>query len=310
VIDDSDKTGSDFIHLGQILSDYQEKRAAAAASQVQPRAPMLTGYKDLDELLGGMQRDDLIVLGARPSMGKSSLALNIALNVGQGGTKVGVFSLEMGGNQLALRMLAANTEIDSHRLSLGLVTEADVQRISDSIGHQSELPMYIDDTPFQGMVEMRSRARRLSLECGLDLLVVDYLQLIEGTGNYGGNRVQELSEISRELKRMARELNICLLICSQLGRGVTNRPSHRPMLSDLRDSGSIEQVADVVMFIHREDMYYTEEEWDQHSPGCPYPKNIAEIIVAKHRNGPTGEVTFAFRDNLLRFYSMPNSEPA
>ena len=299
-----------FLPLRQIYDQYLEERAAVADPLLASDTPMLTGYNDLDELLGGMQRSDMIVLGARPAMGKSTLAINVSINAAQDGATVGVFSLEMSREQLALRILAADAQIDSHRLRLGLVTEADEQRITDSIGRLSELPMYIDDTPFQGMVEMRSRARRLSLECGLDLLVVDYLQLIEGTGNYGGNRVQELSEISRELKRMARELNICLLICSQLGRGVTNRPSHRPMLSDLRDSGSIEQVADVVMFIHREDMYYTEEEWDQHSPGCPYPKNIAEIIVAKHRNGPTGEVTLAFRDNLLRFYSMPNSEPA
>ena len=168
--------------------------------------------------------------------------------------------------------------------------------------------MYIDDTPFQGMVEMRSKARRLSLEHGLDLLIVDYLQLIEGRGKGGDNRVQEVSEISRSLKGMARDLNICVLTCSQLSRGVTNRTSHRPMLSDLRDSGSIEQDADVVMFIHREDMYYTEEEWEQHSPGRPYPKNIAEIIVAKHRNGPTDDINLYFRDNLLRFESIARVE--
>ena len=297
-----------FLPLRQIYDQYLEERAAVADPLLASDTPMLTGYNDLDELLGGMQRSDMIVLGARPAMGKSTLAINVAINAAQDGATVGVFSLEMSREQLALRILAADAQIDSHRLRLGLVTEADEQRITDSIGRLSELPMYIDDTPFQGMVEMRSKARRLSLEHGLDLLTVDYLQLIEGRGKGGDNRVQEVSEISRSLKGMARDLNICVLTCSQLNRGVTNRTSHRPMLSDLRDSGSIEQDADVVMFIHREDMYYTEEEWEQHSPGRPYPKNIAEIIVAKHRNGPTDDINLYFRDNLLRFESIQRVE--
>jgi len=297
-----------FLPLRQIYDQYLEERAAVADPLLTSDTPMLTGYNDLDELLGGMQRSDMIVLGARPAMGKSTLAINVAINAAQYGATVGVFSLEMSREQLALRILAADAQIDSHRLRLGLVTEADEQRITDSIGRLSELPMYIDDTPFQGMVEMRSKARRLSLEHGLDLLIVDYLQLIEGRGKGGDNRVQEVSEISRSLKGMARDLNICVLTCSQLSRGVTNRTSHRPMLSDLRDSGSIEQDADVVMFIHREDMYYTEEEWEQHSPGRPYPKNIAEIIVAKHRNGPIDDINLYFRDNLLRFDSIQRVE--
>ena len=297
-----------FMPLRQIYDQYLEERAASADPLLASDTPMLTGFNDLDELLGGMQRSDMIVLGARPAMGKSTLAINVSINAAQAGATVGVFSLEMSREQLALRILAADAQIDSHRLRLGLVTEADEQRITDSIGRLSELPMYIDDTPFQGMVEMRSKARRLSLEHGLDLLIVDYLQLIEGRGKGGDNRVQEVSEISRSLKGMARDLNICVLTCSQLSRGVTNRTSHRPMLSDLRDSGSIEQDADVVMFIHREDMYYTEEEWEQHSPGRPYPKNIAEIIVAKHRNGPTDDINLYFRDNLLRFESIQRVE--
>ena len=297
-----------FLPLRQIYDQYLEERAAIADPLLASDTPMLTGYNDLDELLGGMQRSDMVVLGARPAMGKSTLAINVAINAAQDGANVGVFSLEMSREQLALRILAADAQIDSHRLRLGLVTEADEQRITDSIGRLSELPMYIDDTPFQGMVEMRSKARRLSLEHGLDLLIVDYLQLIEGRGKGGDNRVQEVSEISRSLKGMARDLNICVFTCSQLSRGVTNRTSHRPMLSDLRDSGSIEQDADVVMFIHREDMYYTEEEWEQHSPGRPYPKNIAEIIVAKHRNGPTDDINLYFRDNLLRFDSIQRVE--
>ncbi len=294
-----------FIPLRQIYDQYLEDRATIVDPGVDGGPPLVTGYNDIDELLGGLQRSDLIILGARPAMGKSSLMLNVSLSAAQSGATVGVFSLEMSREQLALRILASDAEIDSHRLRLGLYTEAEEQRIIDSIGRLSELPVYIDDTPLQAMAEMRSKARRLSLERGLDLLVVDYLQLIQGRGGRGGeNRVQEISEISRSLKGMARDLNISVITCSQLSRVVENRPGHRPQLSDLRDSGSIEQDADVVMFIHREDIYYTEEEWEQQFPSRQYPRNLAEIIVAKHRNGPTGSVSLYFRDNLVRFDSL------
>ena len=165
--------------------------------------------------------------------------------------------------------------------------------------------MFIDDTPYQGMAEMRSKARRLALERGLDLLVVDYLQLVQGKQKWGqSNRVQEITEISRELKVLAGDLKVALIACSQLNRMVENRPNNRPRLSDLRDSGSIEQDADVVMFIHREDVYVTEDEWDQMHPDQEYPKNIAEIIIAKHRKGPTGSILLKFIDNLVRFDSV------
>ena len=293
-----------FIPLRQIYDQYLEERAAIVEPDSQTQAPLLTGYNDLDELLGGMQRADMIILGARPGVGKSTLALNISLTAATNGATVGMFSLEMSREQLASRILSADAEIDSHRLRLGLYTEAEEQRIIDSIGRLSELPVYIDDTPYQSMIEMRSKARRLSLEHGLDLLIVDYLQLIQGRGRGGENRVQEVSEITRSLKGLARDLDVCLLTCSQLSRAPENRPIHRPQLSDLRDSGSIEQDADVVLFIHREDMYFTEEEWEQHSPGRQYPQNIAEIIVAKHRNGPTGALRLYFRDTLVRFDAL------
>ena len=292
-----------FIPLREIYDQYLEDRAAIVEPLDQTGGPILTGFNDLDELLGGMQRSDMLILGARPSAGKSTLALNVSLNAAKNGVKVGVFSLEMSREQLALRLLAADAEIDTHRLRLGLYTEAEEQRIIDSIGQLSELPVYIDDTPFQGLVEMRSKARRLLLEHGLDLLIVDYLQLIQG-GSRGDNRVQEISEISRSLKGMARDLGVAVLTCSQLSRVVENRPGHRPQLSDLRDSGSIEQDADVVMFIHREDAYFTEEEWDLQFPSRRYPKNIAEIILAKHRNGPTGSLKLYFRDNIVRFDAL------
>ena len=301
------QTERGFVALRQIYDQYLEERAGAVEPLAPGGGPIMAGFNDLDEILGGMQPSDMLILGARPAVGKSALALNISLNAAQNGSVVGVFSLEMSREQLALRILAADAEIDSHRLRLGLYTDAEEQRIIDSIGRLSELPVYVDDTPFQGMVEMRSKARRLSLEYGLDLLIVDYLQLIQGRGR-GDNRVQEISDISRSLKGMARDLRVPVITCSQLSRLVENRPGHRPQLSDLRDSGSIEQDSDVVMFIHREDNYYTEEEWEQHSPGRPYPKNVAEIIVAKHRNGPTGSVKLYFRDNWVRFEPNPKDD--
>ena len=299
------ETHRGFVPLRQIYDQYLEERAAIADPVGENTGPVMLGYTDLDELLGGIQRSDLMILGARPSLGKSTLALNISLNAAKNGSTVGVFSLEMSRDQLALRILSSEAEIDSHRLRLGLYTEAEEQRLIDAIGQLSDLPVYIDDTPFQTMTEMRSKARRLLLEHGLDLLVVDYLQLIQGRGRGGTeNRVQEISEISRSLKIMARDLNIALITCSQLSRSVEQRTGHRPMLSDLRDSGSIEQDADIVMFIHRDDVYFTEEEWDQQFPGRPYPRNVADLIVAKHRNGPTGNVQLYFRDNLVRFDSF------
>lgn len=299
------ENGRGFIPLRRIYDQYLEDRAAVVDTLDQPTGPVMSGFPDLDELLGGIQRSDMVILGARPSLGKSTLALNIALNAARNGAVAGVFSLEMSREQLATRILSSEAGIDSHRLRLGLLTNAEEQRIIDAIGQLSDLPVYIDDTPYQGLAEMRSKARRLRLEQGLDLLVVDYLQLVQGRrGGIGDNRVQEISEISRSLKALARDLDLALITCSQLSRLVENRPGHRPQLSDLRDSGSIEQDADVVMFIHREDVYTTEEEWTQQRPDRPYPRNIADLIIAKHRNGPTGAMQLYFRDNLVRFDSF------
>ena len=294
-----------FIPLRQIYDQYLQDRAGVAEPLLDSQGPVMSGFAVLDELLGGIQRSDMVILGARPSLGKSTLALNICLNAARNGSTAGIFSLEMSREQLAMRILSAEAEVDSHRLRLDLTTFAEQQRIIDAIGQLSDLPVYIDDTPYQSLVEMRSKARRLSLERGLDLLVVDYLQLVQGQSRgYSANRVQEISEISRSLKALARDLDVGLVACSQLSRLVENRPSHRPLLSDLRDSGSIEQDADVVMFIHREDVYITEEEWEQQRPGQPYPEGIAEIIVAKHRNGPTGNVHLRFHNNLVRFEEL------
>ena len=294
-----------FVPLKEIYDQYLQEQASAAADPEFSGMPIMSGFPDLDEYLGGLQRADLVILGARPSMGKSSLAVNMAVNAAKSGQTCGVFSLEMTREQLAMRILASEAEIDSHRLRLGLYTHMEEDRIIDSIGRLSDLPVYIDDTPYQGMVEMRSKARRLALERGLDLLVVDYLQLVQGKQKWGqSNRVQEITEISRELKVLAGDLKVALIACSQLNRMVENRPNNRPRLSDLRDSGSIEQDADVVMFIHREDVYTTEEEWTQTHLGQDYPRNIAEIIIAKHRKGPTGSIRLEFVDNLVRFDSV------
>ena len=294
-----------FVPLREIYDQYLQEQADAAAGPAPSGMPVMSGFPDLDEYLGGLQRADLVILGARPSMGKSTLAVNMAVNAARTGQVCGLFSLEMTREQLAMRILASEAGVDSHRLRLGLYTHQEEGHIIDSIGRLSELPVFIDDTPYQGMVELRGKAKRLAQEQGLDLLVVDYLQLVQGKQRWGqSNRVQEISEISRELKALAGDLRVALVACSQLNRQLENRPNSRPRLADLRDSGSIEQDADVVLFIHREDVYTTEEEWEQLHPGQEYPRNIAEIIVAKHRKGPTGSIRLEFVDNLLRFESI------
>ncbi len=306
----SGQPARDFVPLRDVLDQYLEERAGITETLGRTGGPVMTGFDALDELLGGLHRSDMVVLAARPSLGKSTLALNISVNAAKGGMVIGIFSLEMSRDQLALRMLAGESGVDAQRLRLGLYTEAEERRIIDSIGSLSELQIYIDDTPLQGIVEMRSKARRLATERHLDLLVVDYMQLIQGSSARGDNRVQELSEITRSIKGQARDLNVPVLAVSQLSRAVEMRTSHRPQLSDLRESGSIEQDADVVMFIYRDDVYHTEDEWAGRFPDRPYPKNVANLIVSKHRHGPVGEVELLFRDKLVRFESLPVGQGA
>ena len=296
----SRRESRDFVQLRELLDQYLEDSASIQTPLERGAAPIPTGFLDLDRLLGGLQRADLVILAARPSLGKSALALDIARNAAARGAIVGIFSLEMSREQLVLRMLSAEAEVDSHRLRLNLITDQEQQRVINAVGALSDLPIHIDDSPLQTIVELRSKARRLHLERGLDLLVVDYIQLMQGVGRQD-NRVQEISDISRSLKGMARDLNVPLLAISQLSRAVEMRPSHRPQLSDLRDSGSIEQDADVVAFIYRDDVYFTEEEWERQHPTEAYPKNLAEIVVAKHRNGPLGTLNLYFRDQFTRF---------
>jgi len=294
----------DFVHLRDVLDTYMEETATLDLAEGRHLAPIPTGFPDLDKLLGGLQRSDMVVLAARPSLGKSTLAFNIARNAAVHGATVGIFSMEMSAEQVAVRLLSSEANVNSHRLRLGMVSEEEHRRELDAIGLLSELPIYIDDSPIQGVVEMRGKARRLQTERGLDLLVVDYLQLMTSGSGKSEYRVQEMGEFSRSLKGMARDMDIPLIACSQLSRAPEQRPSHRPLLSDLRESGSIEQDADVVAFIYREDIYTTEDEWSKSHPTEPYPKNIAELIVAKHRNGPTGPVSLYFRDDVVRFESL------
>ncbi|MDA1227537.1 MAG: replicative DNA helicase [SAR202 cluster bacterium Casp-Chloro-G4] len=300
----SGRGAGDFTHIRDVLDEYLEESTAMHGPDSDHQAPVTTGYQMMDRLLGGgMQRSDMIVLAARPSQGKSTLAFNIARNAAGGGNSVGVFSLEMSRQQIGMRLLSSEADVDSYRMRLGLLNSNEETRLLDAVGMLSDMPIYIDDTPIQTIVEMRGKARRLQAERGLDLLVIDYLQLIGGTGKID-NRVQEMGEISRSIKGMARDLNIPVIACSQLSRAIEQRPNHRPLLSDLRESGSIEQDADIVSFIHREDAFISREDWDKREPTKPYPENTAEIIFAKHRNGPVGSVALYFRNDVVRFESL------
>jgi len=265
-----------------------------------------SGYPDLDSLLGGLNRSDMIVLAARPSIGKSTLGLNIARNIAGNGKKVAIFSLEMGVDQIAMRLLSSETLVETNRIRQRLTTDAEDGRILEAIGRLSDLDISIDDTPFQTVTEMRAKAKRLQKERGLDFIVVDYMQLIYGGRNANdNNRAQEVSKISRSLKGMARDLNVPVIAISQLSRSIEQRQSHRPVLSDLRESGSIEQDADIVAFIHREEKYISEEEWlRSKSAGEQYPRGMSELIIAKHRNGPIGNVDLVVQDQYARFRSL------
>lgn len=294
-----------FVQLRDILDDYLAEKQAQA-NRVDAPSFIPTGFFDLDKLLGGLQRSDLVILAARPGLGKSSMGLNIAYHSAKmAGAHVAIFSLEMGKEQLADRLISGMTKIDTYKLRqfrLGQGALGQEEMLMSAIGELSEVPIWIDDSPMSTVVEMRSKARRLHIERGLDLVIVDYLQLMQGPSNgYSNNRVQEVSEISRSLKGMARDLDVPVLAISQLSRAVENRPNHRPQLSDLRESGSIEQDADIVMFIYREDARFTEEDWERQFPERPYPQGMAEIIVAKHRNGPVGSVQLYFDQKTTSF---------
>lgn len=257
-----------------------------------------TGFSNLDNMLAGLQASDLVVLAARPSMGKSTLAMNIAHSVAlKEQQSVLVFSLEMSKEQLVDRLLAAEANVDAWNIRTGNLTDDDFARLGEAMGSLSEAPIFIDDTPVISVLEMRTKARRQHHKHPLGLIVVDYLQLMSSPARISDNRVQEISEISRGLKAIARELNVPVLALSQLSRSVESRSPQIPQLADLRESGSIEQDADVVMFIYRED-YYNPETDRQH---------ITDLFIKKHRNGPTGKVEFYFHPDRLEFVPLETS---
>lgn len=250
-----------------------------------------TGFADLDRLLGGLQRSDLILIAARPSVGKTSLGISVARHAADLGQHVAIFSLEMSSEQVVQRMVSAETGIDAQRLRLGELREQEWPLFVQATGRLSDIPLYIDDTPSISVLQMRTKARRLHAEHGIDLILVDYLQLMTAGDMRTEGRVQEVSYISRSLKGLARELDVPLVAISQLSRAVEQRSDKRPILADLRASGSLEQDADVVMFIYRDELY---------NPDTERP-NIAEVIISKHRNGPTGTVQLFFRERLAQF---------
>lgn len=286
------RTVRDFVPISQILEQYFDKLDYIQ----QHRGEVIgipTGFADLDKLTGGLQRSDLIILAARPSVGKTSFQLGIAHHAAvRAGKTVAIFSLEMSAEQLVQRLLSMETGVDTHRLRLGFIDDSEWDRISRAFGRLSEAKIFIDDTPSISVMELRSKARRLMAEQGLDLVIVDYLQLMQARRSE--NRVQEISEISRGLKGLARELNVPVLALSQLSRAVETRTDHRPLLSDLRESGSLEQDADLVIFIYRDELYNPDTD----------RRGIAEIIVAKHRNGPTDTIHLRFFERTARFADL------
>ncbi len=255
-----------------------------------------TGFVDMDRLLGGLQKSDLVILAARPSMGKTSLALDIIRQIGvQSKIPVAIFSLEMSKDQLSDRLLSAQSGVNLFKIRSGQLNDDDFSLLGEAMGALSEAPIHIDDSAGASIMEVRTKARRMQAEHKIGLVIIDYLQLMQGKSSNSDNRVQEVSEISRNLKILARELNVPVLALSQLSRGVEGRPDKVPQLSDLRESGSIEQDADVVMFIYREDMYKGK---DSRRP------NIAEIHIKKHRNGPVGQVDLFWDSERASFKNL------
>jgi replicative DNA helicase len=252
-----------------------------------------TGFTKLDEMTSGLQRSDLIIIAGRPSMGKTAFALNIAQFCSvEEGVPVAVFSLEMAKEQLAMRMLSSEARVDSQKIRKGFLGESDWPKLTTAAGRLSEARLYIDDTPSISVLEMKAKSRRLKAEHGLGLIVLDYLQLMKGS-DYADTREQEISEISRSLKGLAKELNVPVVALSQLNRKVEDRTSRRPQMADLRESGAIEQDADVILFLYRDEVYNKSEDNPE--------KGFAEVIIGKQRNGPVGTVKLVFQEKFTRF---------
>lgn len=280
-----------------VASIARERLAEVENMAARPKAitGVPTGFTDLDRMTAGFQRSDLVVVAARPSMGKTSLALNVGQYAARNGYSVGIFSLEMSAEQLVSRLLCSEAHCDAHRFRTGSLSRDELARLADGLHRLAESRIHIDDSAGITTLEMRAKARRLKQEHGLDLLIVDYLQLISGRGR-ADSRTNEVSQISRDLKMLAKELAVPVIALSQLSRAPETRTDHRPQLSDLRESGSIEQDADVVAFIYRDEVYDPTEE----------NSGIAELIVGKQRNGPTGVVKLAFLKEFTRFENLWN----
>ncbi len=290
----------DLVSLETILTDSFDRMEELHRNKGALRG-IRTGWRDLDNMTAGLQRSDLIILAARPAMGKTTLVTNLAYNVATVAKQpVLFFSLEMSKEQLVDRMLADASGVDAWNIRTGNLSDEDFSKLSEAMGEMAEAPIYIDDTPGLSVLEMRTKARRAAHEQPLGLIIVDYLQLMQASGRSDGNRVQEVSEISRGLKLIAREMNVPVIALSQLSRSVESRSPQIPQLADLRESGSIEQDADIVMFIYREAYYNPETERE----------NITDLIIAKHRNGPTGRVELYFHPERLRFMSLDRRHDA
>ncbi|MGH2721866.1 MAG: replicative DNA helicase [Actinomycetota bacterium] len=288
------RVSGEFVPLKDLLTENMEL-IERLYEQGSPITGLVTGFRDLDEITSGLQPSNLIIVAARPAMGKSSFALTMAQHVAVN-EKVPcvIFSLEMGKNELVQRLMCSEARVDSKRLRRGNLQDSDWQRLVLALGRLAEAPIYIDDTPNVTIMEMRAKCRRLKSKVGLGLVIVDYLQLVQPLRRADNNRVQEVAEISRSLKILARELDLPVIAVSQLSRNLEHRQDKRPILADLRDSGALEQDADIVIFIYRDDVYNAD------SP----QKGIAEIHIAKHRSGAIGKIDLAWLDHYTRFADL------
>ena len=288
------KGSGEFVPIRQVALNVLEKIETASKNQGTVTG-VPTGFIDLDYRTSGFQPSDFILIAARPSMGKTAFVLNVVDHVAvKKGLPCMVFSLEMSKEQLVNRMLSMESNVDSQKLRTGTLTDADWDAVVEGIGVIGNSKLIIDDTPGISIMDLRSKCRKMKLEYGLSVVIIDYLQLMSGSGKGGENRQQEISEISRSLKALARELNAPVIALSQLSRACETRPDHRPMLSDLRESGAIEQDADVVMFLYRDDYYNKDTDMP----------NIAEVIIAKQRNGPIGTIQLMWRPELTKFANL------
>ncbi|MBQ3413693.1 replicative DNA helicase [Candidatus Saccharibacteria bacterium] len=288
---------SDYVAMNELLADAFDRIEELRENKGALRG-LKTGFRDLDKKTAGFQKGDLIIIGARPAMGKTTFAQNLAYNIASINNKgVLFFSMEMAANEIIDRMISDVSGVDNWKMRTGNLSDEEFQKIGDAMGEMDEIPIYIDDTSSMTIMELRNKARRAMHDHDIGIVIVDYLQLIQGSDRYKGNRVQEVTEISRGLKILARELHIPVVALAQLSRQVTGRDDPRPVLSDIRESGSIEQDADLVMFLHRPDYYKQNDDNYEET-------HITELIVAKHRHGAVGKIELYFHPELLRFMSL------